>query len=408
MKQYGKAYRVFSYKGEIYMGSDSHNQRSVDYIFSRFDSNAFKNCSVLDLGCAGGGLLFYLLEKGAAKVVGVERDVERAQVAIDIKNRFNLSNFTIVIDEIQNYLENTIERFDLILLLNILHHSPNPIQIIDQICEIGPNQVILELPTRRIYTPYSKDKEIKRKFLFPISSNRIIEEFVKRDYFLEDVFDSDNSARFPGGNRRIYVLKKHKIKVISLGEVGRFDDCLVIGPGTSGKTTLMRKLTNYPLEKSLSKHKPRVNFFKAKSSNLPHYAYLPPNWKSPKLSPRFLSFKWNLRAWVIFALREKREVVICRATKHNRVERLELRMHQLYLKKLEKKEIDEILCFLKSSKGSLNLQRHIIASIGLVRFFLLRRIIRQEFIANYNFSYQKLFFMLRKRDLKFVVYETNH
>lgn len=412
MNQYGKAYRVFSYRGETYLGSDGDKQRPVDYIFSKFGTDDFKNISVLDLGCAGGGLLFYLLERGAAKAVGVERDMKRAQVAIDIKNRFKISNLTIFIEEIESYLARAHEQFDFLLLLNVLHHSPDPLKIISLVAELAPCRIILELPNKRFYTPYSKDKEKMRRFILPMSRNRIIEEFKARDFELEFEFNSDEEALFPGGRRHIYVLKKNSVKKIQLSHVNEETDYLIIGPGTSGKTTLMRSLTGYPIEKSLSMHKPRnksffLALFRSKFSELPRIAYLPPTWKSAKISLRFRSFTWNIQDWANFASDHERNIIVCYAEKSQRLDRLRVRMNNNYLKNFETDQINRILAILVSSESSFRMQIELIKLVGVLKFFTIRRVIREEFFANYEFSYQQLFFLLRKKGLNFQAYESN-
>jgi SAM-dependent methyltransferase len=114
----------------------------------------FKNKSILDIGCNTGYFLFSTLDDGAATVTGYEGEelsvefIEKAIVLLGEENRFKILN---------RYFDfsTSKEKFDIIFLLNVLHHVGDDygeksltiddakVRIIDQLNNLSKNGSIL-------------------------------------------------------------------------------------------------------------------------------------------------------------------------------------------------------------------------------------------------------------------------
>jgi len=77
---------------------------------------------VLDLGCASGEMAYWASEK-AKKVVGIDYDSTHISFAQENYKRDNLSFYC---KEAHDYLNTTGEKFDVLILENILEHLDNP------------------------------------------------------------------------------------------------------------------------------------------------------------------------------------------------------------------------------------------------------------------------------------------
>ena len=95
-----------------------YEQERLEYMKSKIE---FKNKNILDIGCNIGYFLFSFLDIGASHVCGYEGKsscsifVKRAIELLNESNRFSLNN------KYFDFTEN-IPAYDIILLLNVLHH----------------------------------------------------------------------------------------------------------------------------------------------------------------------------------------------------------------------------------------------------------------------------------------------
>lgn len=97
--------------------------------------------TVLDLGCKYGEITFALSEV-AHKVVGI--DYSNAAIVI-AKDKFQRDNLSFVEADARKYLENTSEKFDVLVLSHILEHLDAPEEFLNQFIKHF-NYVYIELP----------------------------------------------------------------------------------------------------------------------------------------------------------------------------------------------------------------------------------------------------------------------
>lgn len=103
----------------------------------------FKRKSVLDIGCAYGYFCFAAEKSGASRIVGTEQK----------HHRFIGSN---IIKEIKGsacefywqdvFSEPLEEKFDYVLLLNVLHHLTNPIAALETAASLCNEKLVIEFP----------------------------------------------------------------------------------------------------------------------------------------------------------------------------------------------------------------------------------------------------------------------
>jgi 2-polyprenyl-3-methyl-5-hydroxy-6-metoxy-1,4-benzoquinol methylase len=100
--------------------------------------------TVLDVGCALGYFCFEAEARGAARIVGVEQNEKRfddAMLLKDIKeSKVDFIRRDITLDPLD-------ERFDYVLLLNVIHHLSDPISLIRQLASITEERLIIMFPT---------------------------------------------------------------------------------------------------------------------------------------------------------------------------------------------------------------------------------------------------------------------
>lgn len=100
--------------------------------------------SILDIGCALGALCFEAEKRGAHKIIGVELDESRYSQALLLKKILNSKVDFIKGNILQIQLE---EKMDYVLLLNVLHHSPEPFQLLRYLVSVTNEKLIIEFPT---------------------------------------------------------------------------------------------------------------------------------------------------------------------------------------------------------------------------------------------------------------------
>lgn len=121
--------------------------------------------TVLDVGCALGYFCFEAETRGAARAVGVELREDRFHDAMLLKDIKESRVDFLQRDIISEPLD---EHFDVILLLNVIHHLNDPIGIIRQLASITEERLVIEFPT----FADSKFRENAR-IMFPFVFNRL-------------------------------------------------------------------------------------------------------------------------------------------------------------------------------------------------------------------------------------------
>lgn len=134
--------------------------QSADIVFK----HSIKDKSVLDIGCKYGYFCHEALLRGASVVNGIEisgANVEIAKKIVELWGR----NIEIVEGDI---LETDFhDKFDVILLLNVIHHIISPVTIMKKIAEKTNELVIIEFPTIfDSHTGLSMIKKIGYKLFF--------------------------------------------------------------------------------------------------------------------------------------------------------------------------------------------------------------------------------------------------
>lgn len=94
---------------------------------------------VLDIGCGTGELLWYLKENGF-ETVGIEPSPD----AVTIAESRGLTVHDSTLEEFVEYHKsNDVETFDAVVLINVLEHVPNPVDMVELIKEVvGPRGML--------------------------------------------------------------------------------------------------------------------------------------------------------------------------------------------------------------------------------------------------------------------------
>ncbi len=185
-------------------------QESMDCIFK----HGLENKSLLDVGCAYGYFAFEAEKRKAKEVVGTELKAERFMGANIIKE---IKGSDVEFLKTDIILEKFERNFDVVLLLNVIHHLQYPVYALKVLSEICNELMILEYPTiadkkfqATLNTNY-KDEEppligvsllkgSDQTFLFNDEAlRRILQEhnnFFKRVEFIESPFEKNRRLAF--------------------------------------------------------------------------------------------------------------------------------------------------------------------------------------------------------------------
>jgi SAM-dependent methyltransferase len=112
---------------------------SVEAVFG----HGIAGCSVLDVGTYYGRFLYEAKARGAGRVVGVEADPARSSIARRIA-RLHGHPYDVVQGRIEDVELNG--PFDLVLVLNVLHHVPDPVAVMRRVASLCRGEVIVEFP----------------------------------------------------------------------------------------------------------------------------------------------------------------------------------------------------------------------------------------------------------------------
>jgi SAM-dependent methyltransferase len=112
---------------------------SVEAVFG----HGIEGGSVLDVGTYYGRFLYEAKARGAARAVGVELDPGRWSIADRIAALHGRTY-----DVLKGRIEDVEldERFDLVLVLNVLHHVPDPVAVMRRAASLCRGVVIVEFP----------------------------------------------------------------------------------------------------------------------------------------------------------------------------------------------------------------------------------------------------------------------
>jgi SAM-dependent methyltransferase len=97
---------------------------------------------VLDVGCGVGWMAFEMAERAKARVVGIDQDAETIRVA---ESRFAHPQVRYLVGDVLRALPD--ERFDVVVLSNVLEHLPARPRFLRQIRQtLGPSRVLIRVP----------------------------------------------------------------------------------------------------------------------------------------------------------------------------------------------------------------------------------------------------------------------
>jgi SAM-dependent methyltransferase len=104
--------------------------------------------SVLDVGCYYGFFLHEAIRRGARRAVGIEADPERYRIASTLAGLWEGK-----IEVHQGLLEEVRldEQFDVVLMLNVLHHVRDPVPVMRRLAALCRGTVIVEF--RQLHDP---------------------------------------------------------------------------------------------------------------------------------------------------------------------------------------------------------------------------------------------------------------
>lgn len=100
--------------------------------------------SVLDVGCYLGYFCHEARRRNAGRVMGLEVDAERLRQA---RTLAEFAGHAIEFRQFDLERDDLNERFDVVLLLNVLHHARRPIDMLNKVARYARRQLVLEVPS---------------------------------------------------------------------------------------------------------------------------------------------------------------------------------------------------------------------------------------------------------------------
>lgn len=122
------------------LSSKTSNQRINTAMFGL---KLMEGKSVIDVGCGDGTYTAGLFEGGAASVIGVEPGAE----AVDVARKKNpaLAGRSLDFQVCNAYdLESLGRTFDVAVVRGVIHHIPDPLRAIRQICKVAQDILVIE------------------------------------------------------------------------------------------------------------------------------------------------------------------------------------------------------------------------------------------------------------------------
>ncbi|MCK5310808.1 MAG: methyltransferase domain-containing protein [Desulfobacteraceae bacterium] len=157
----------------------------ADSIFEGID---LMNKTLLDVGTAYGFFCYEAIKKGAKKVIGIENNPDRYEVA---KKIIQIKEENVELIKLDIEKESLKEKFDVVLLLNVIHHLHFPIETIKKLADITNELLIVEFPTPTDKKLIRRSK-LNRFFLWLVKDYPIIaignKEYHNTYYFSKNAF----------------------------------------------------------------------------------------------------------------------------------------------------------------------------------------------------------------------------
>ena len=155
-----------------------------------FIDNVEPNDTVLDIGCGKGELTFDLAKK-AKNVVGVDFNEKSINLS---KNKFSAFNIKYFLGDVTKDLPD--QKFDVLVLSNVLEHIENRIEFLNKIKKLG-NKILIRVPmiNRDWITLYKKELGLEWRLNRGHFTEYTLESF-KKEIEQAGLFIQDYSVQF--------------------------------------------------------------------------------------------------------------------------------------------------------------------------------------------------------------------
>lgn len=104
----------------------------------------FKGNSFLDVGCGQGYFCFQAEDMGFRRIVGYDIKADRHFASTVLAQVYD-RNIDFVLGDILNISDK--EKFDTIIILNVIHHLQNPLQVFQKLSQLAADVLIIEFVT---------------------------------------------------------------------------------------------------------------------------------------------------------------------------------------------------------------------------------------------------------------------
>lgn len=160
--------------------------KTANVIFKR----SIEGKSILDIGCKYGYFCHEAFARGASLVKGIEISDENSKIANEIIKLWG-RDIDIINEDFSNV--GSMQKFDIILLLNVLHHVNSPTAVMQKISEHTKELAIVEFPSvLDSQTGLSKFKKILYRYFFNKDSLIYLgeEKYHRTWYFSKKAFEN--------------------------------------------------------------------------------------------------------------------------------------------------------------------------------------------------------------------------
>lgn len=136
LQMHSFSYRVVGYLAQKVEGDGIHPKHRIMNYHAFFVDNVDEGDTVLDIGC-GNGALTYDVAKKAGQVVGIDLNEKSISLA---RQRYSRENIEYICGNVLNDLPD--ERFDVVILSNVLEHIDERVKFLKRLREMAPKFLI--------------------------------------------------------------------------------------------------------------------------------------------------------------------------------------------------------------------------------------------------------------------------
>ncbi len=205
------------------------------------------NNSILDVGCASGYLLRYILKNVSGFNIKNYLGVDISKSAIEFaKKKYGITNFRVLDNENLSFNESVL--YDIVYSRDTIQHQVDPLQFINNLLKLSKNYIVLRLRTRdKGKTEFNSEHSCQMhydKYWMPyivINIDELIEIF-KMNAFIEEV-SINKSYMILGGQTQRFLPKD-----LYFSESGTAETSIILKLDRSKNLTNILKI-NETLEK---------------------------------------------------------------------------------------------------------------------------------------------------------------